>query len=309
MENKTNLTDCNQYQMTIHNPKHNESLMWCLNLFHIVMTTLFCWIWHWCAMSPKDYESTNIQPSDKRVKGREKNVDKGLKLLQRWYANWLEFSWLLWHIQFFYSQCFKYGSRSHKVFSRVVWRCSVFFLLCQDDAFVCVRVPKGVERWDVSCSTQIRGRQWFLSRGSASWVCCWPDQLAVCLAGVWHIITKGYGQTGDCTVLINPPIWLDLYLPPPSQPNGASQQPILRNATRKYDPSGRSHATSLRCGARLTVFLSSGLTLQTFCMPMHTSAVCNVGCVMLIFSMSRCDETSAEFILHEQYGKIEMRSA
>lgn len=65
------------------------------------------------------------------------------------------------------------------------------------------------------CELQSTEQKRLLSRGSASRVCCWPDQLAVCLAGVWHITTKGFGQTGDCTVLIYPPIWLHLHLFPP----------------------------------------------------------------------------------------------
>lgn len=88
-------------------------------------------------------------------------------------------------------------------------RC-VLFLGCQADVCVCVFVcvcgewRMEVGRGSVSCSLQSTGKERLLSRGSASWVCCWPDQLAVCLAGVWHITTKGFGQTGDCTALINP---------------------------------------------------------------------------------------------------------
>lgn len=49
------------------------------------------------------------------------------------------------------------------------------------------------------------GKNRLLGRSSASSVCCWPDQLARCLPGVWHVTTKGLGRTGDRAALINPP--------------------------------------------------------------------------------------------------------
>lgn len=111
----------------------------------------------------------------------------------------------------------KCRSRSCKAF--LVW-CREILVSVLSGWFVCMclwvyvweMVDSGGEE-GASCSLQSRRKGRLLSRGSASWVCCWPDQLAVCLAGVWHITTKGFGQTSDCTALINPPIWVDLHSP------------------------------------------------------------------------------------------------
>lgn len=109
-----------------------------------------------------------------------------------------------------------------------------------------------------------RGKQRLLGRGSASWVCCWPDQLAVCLAGVWHITTKGLRQTGDCTARINPPIWLDLHLfslslsLALSPPLSVAYPAECKAQIWRYGPSGRSRVTEPHCwsGAHLIAFSS-----------------------------------------------------
>lgn len=55
-----------------------------------------------------------------------------------------------------------------------------------------------------------------------------------CLAGVWHITTKGFGQTEDCTALINPPVWDDLQL------CFSVARPVeCKEQIRRYFPSGK----------------------------------------------------------------------
>lgn len=115
------------------------------------------------------------------------------------------------------------------------------FCLCS----VCM-MWKALRRWEKasgSCSTQSRGK--LLSLGSTSWVCCWPDQLAVCLAGVWHITTKGFGQTGDCTALIKPPQFESIYIFPPLSSLAVFLSWLSWNAKCWYGrpPAGRSCTT------------------------------------------------------------------
>lgn len=147
---------------------------------------------------------------------------------------------------------------------KCTWRLSYVIqkgLFCfwsvRHDVCVCVCVKNGGWWWEEGVWAAVYTEQELLSRGSASWVCCWPDQLAVCLVGVWHITTKGSGQTDDCTALINPPIWV------PS----TSFFPILccslscgmqsANNGGSYGPSGRSNLTDSSSGAHLRAFLSA----------------------------------------------------
>lgn len=80
--------------------------------------------------------------------------------------------------------------------------------------FLCVRLRAvgllllrgGGEGGGEAAAARHTGKNRLLGRSSASSVCCWPDQLARCLPGVWHVTTKGLGRTGDGADLINPPI-------------------------------------------------------------------------------------------------------
>lgn len=96
----------------------------------------------------------------------------------------------------------------------VVWASEVCFCFCSVKLMLVCEEWR-TQWWEEGVWAAVYRAERLLSRGSASRVCCWPDQLAVCLAGVWHITTKGFGQTGDCTVLIYPPIWAHLHLFPP----------------------------------------------------------------------------------------------
>lgn len=104
----------------------------------------------------------------------------------------------------------KYGSSSLSEFFSM-WYIEVCFVwsgLSDWRVYVCVcvwRMVQAAGRGSASCSLLGRKKGRFLSRGSASWVCCWPDQLAVCLAGVWHITTKGLGADRPLHSSYQPP--------------------------------------------------------------------------------------------------------
>lgn len=117
------------------------------------------------------------------------------------------------------------------------------------------------------------GKERLLSRGSASWVCCWPDQLAVCLAGVWHITTKGFGQTAQ--LLSTPQFESICIFPPPfsvAYPAECKAQIWRYGSFRKVicNITADVERISLHCVGTLT-----GFDLENFC-------CCCCCCCMLV---------------------------
>lgn len=60
-----------------------------------------------------------------------------------------------------------------------------------------------------------REREMLLSLGSASWVCCWPDQLAVCLWGCGTSQQRALGRQATAQRLSTPQFNFICVLPPP----------------------------------------------------------------------------------------------